>query len=73
MTLSKENRLQMTVLTYKKGQIKLKPRAAKVFEALETTSLVASMRIHTEMRVNGHKMTAIKKEVLVKQVLEGDK
>ena len=65
----------MAVLAYKKGQIKSKLWAARVFEVPETTlrDWLSGINARIETRVNGHKMTAIEEEVLVKRLLEADK
>ena len=65
----------MAVLAYKKGQIKSKLRAARVFEVPETTlyDWLSGINARIETHVNGYKMTAIEEEVLIKRLLEADK
>jgi hypothetical protein len=68
MPSSKENRLQMAISAYKKGQIKSRNYAAKAFAVAESTlrERLHGIKARTETRVNGHRLTHIEKKVLIK-------
>lgn len=75
MPLSQENRMQIAISAYKIQKIKSKLKAAEVFSVSKATlhyqlkGTKARIKTHT----NGHKLTAIKEEVLIKRVLDADK
>jgi hypothetical protein len=75
MPPSKENRLQMAISAYKKGQIKSRNYAAKVFAVAESTlrERLHGIKARAETRANGHRLTHIEEEVLIKRLLDTDK
>jgi hypothetical protein len=75
MPPSKENRLQMAISAYKKGQIKLRNYAAKVFAVAESTlrKRLHGIKARAETRANSHRLTHIEEEVLNKRLLDTDK
>jgi hypothetical protein len=75
MPLSQENRMQMAISAYKTQKIKSKLKAAEVFGVSEATlrRRLKGTKARVETRANGHKLTAIEEEVLVKRLLDADK
>lgn len=74
MPLSQEARMQMAVSAYKKGEIKSKLKASKIFDVPESTlrTRLDGVNPRSETRANGHKLTAIEEEVLTKRLLDAD-
>jgi hypothetical protein len=68
MPLTKESRMQMAISAYKKG-------AAGVFCVPESTlrARLQGRKPRVETRANGHKLTPIEEETLVKRLLYADK
>jgi hypothetical protein len=68
MPPSKENRLQMAISAYKKGQIKSRNYAAKVFAVAESTlrEQLHGIKARAETRANGYRLTYIEEKVLIK-------
>jgi hypothetical protein len=75
MPLSKEARMQMAITTWKEKKVKSKLKAAKIFGVPKSTlrERLAGIKPQSETRANGHKLTAIEEESLVKILLDADK
>jgi hypothetical protein len=75
MPLNKESRMQMAISAYKKKKIKSKQKAAEVFGVSWTTlcACLDGRKSCSETCANGHKLTKIKEDVLVKKLLDADK
>jgi hypothetical protein len=75
MPLSQENRMQMAIAAYKSKKVQLKSRAAAIFGVPKSTFLDRLKGINpwSETRASGHKLIAIKEDVLVKRLLDIDK
>lgn len=75
MPLSKEARMQMAITAWKEKRVKSKLKAAEIFGVPESTlrERLAGVKPRSETRANGHKLTAIEEESLVKQLLDADK
>jgi hypothetical protein len=75
MPLSKETRMQMAITAWKEKKVKSKLKAAEIFSVPESTlrEQLAGIKPRSETRANGHKLTAIEEESLVKILLDADK
>lgn len=75
MPLSQENRMQMAISSYKKKQFQSIAAAAEVFGVPKETlrDRLHGVKPHTEARANGHRLTALKEEVLAKRLMDADK
>jgi hypothetical protein len=67
--------MQMAISAYKKKKIKSKQKAAEVFRVSRTTlrARLDGRKSRSETRANGHKLTKIEEDVLVKKLLDADK
>jgi hypothetical protein len=74
MPLSQEARMQMAVSAYKKGEIKSKLKASKIFDVPESTlrARLDGVNPRSETRANGHKLTAIEEDIFTKRLLDAD-
>ena len=75
MPLTKESRMQMAISAYKNKKIHSKKGAAGVFCIPESTlrTRLQGRQPRVETRANGHKLTPIEEETLVKRLLYADK
>ena len=75
MPLTKESRMQMAISAYKNKKIHSKKGAAGVFCIPESTlrARLQGRQPRVETRANGHKLTPIEEETLVKRLLYADK
>jgi len=75
MPLSQENRIQMAIEAYKNKKFRSKSRASAVFNVPKSTFLdwLKGINPRSETRANGHKLTVLEEEVLVKKLLDADK
>jgi DDE superfamily endonuclease/Tc5 transposase-like DNA-binding protein/Psq-like protein len=65
----------MAISAYRSKKIRSKSRASAIFGVPKSTLLdrLKGINPRSETRANGHKLTVIEEEVLVKQVLDADK
>ena len=75
MHLFKESRIQITVSVFKLKKIRLKTRTADLFSVLKTILLrrLNKIKSRLEIRANGYKLTEIKEQLLLKQLLDINK
>jgi hypothetical protein len=75
MPLSKENRMQIAISAYKKGQFKSKAATTKVFRVSRETlyDWLCGIKSRAETHANSHKLTALEEEVLAKHLLDADR
>lgn len=75
MLLPKETRMQMTISSCHKKQIRSGRVAAGVFDVSRETlrDRLRGVKPRAETRANGHKLTSIEEETLVKRLLDADK
>jgi hypothetical protein len=75
MSLSQKNRIQMAVSAIKNKKIQSTREAASIFSVPEATlrSQLRGIKPQSETHANGHKLTAIEEETLVKRLLDADK
>lgn len=67
--------MKMAITAWKDKKVRSKLKAAKIFSVPESTlrERLASIKPQSETRTNGHKLTAIEEESLVKRLLDADK
>jgi hypothetical protein len=65
----------MAITAWKEKKVKSKLKAAQIYGVPETTlrEQLAGIKPRSETRANGHKLTTIKEETLVKILLDADK
>jgi len=75
MPLSQENQMQMAISAIRNQKIQSKRKAADIFGVSEATlyKQLEERKPHSETHINGHKLTVIEEEVLIKQLLDADK
>ena len=75
MPLSQENRMQMAISAYKSEKFKSKLKAAEIFGVSEATlrRRLKGRKSRAETRANGHRLSTLEEEVLVKRLLYVDK
>ena len=75
MPLPQENRMQMAIHVYRCEKIHSQSKAIKVFSVPMSTfqNWLKGMNPQSETRANGHKLTVLEEESLVKQLLDTDK
>ena len=75
MPLSKEAHMKMAITTWKEKRVKSKLRAAQIYGVPLTTlrKRLTGIKSRSETRVNGHKLTPIEEETLVKWLLDVDR
>jgi hypothetical protein len=66
--------MQMAVSIYKKGEIKSKLKASKIFNVPKSTfrTRLNSVNPRSETRANSYKLIAIEEEVLTKRLLDAN-
>jgi len=75
MPLSKEARIQMAISAYSDQKIKSKKSAAAIFGVPKTTfrERLSGIKPRRETRPNGHKLTEVEEETLIKRLLDAGK
>ena len=75
MPLSKESHMQMAITAWKEKRVKSKLRAMQIYGIALTTlcKRLTGIKSQSETRANGHKLTPIKEETLIKRLLDTDR
>ena len=75
MLLPKESRVQMAINAWNEKKTRLILEAAKVYEVPESTlrRRLAGIKSRSETRANGHRLTEVEEQSLVKHLLDADK
>jgi hypothetical protein len=75
MPLPQEARMQMAISGYRKKQFRSKAAAAGIFAVSRETlrDRLRGVKPRSETRANGHRLTVIEEEALMKRLLDADK